>query len=169
MLAADGMEELGWVALPPQPYAYEVQSTSMMGLVYTVDLDAYICSCASFPRIEYCKHIAAVQKLTQLSEAGSGLLLNSAMQNTQLSGTNKDEPGVLCSMGRPIDPNPLQSSLSTQSLIFIQLTNTRTPLASRPSHGILETDPSHYSPAPPVLATKHLNGERNRASVQQDA
>jgi len=41
---------------------YQVLSGSKPGVDYRVDLDAYDCSCLSFPTICFCKHICAVQK-----------------------------------------------------------------------------------------------------------
>ena len=44
-----------------EPDVYQVQSGSNPDVFYRVDLDAYDCSCLSFPAICFCKHICAVQ------------------------------------------------------------------------------------------------------------
>ncbi|KAF8056883.1 hypothetical protein FPV67DRAFT_1364408, partial [Lyophyllum atratum] len=40
---------------------YLVQSQTKPGVSYRIDLDAYDCTCLSFPLIYFCKHICAVQ------------------------------------------------------------------------------------------------------------
>ncbi|KAG8916885.1 hypothetical protein FRC02_003492 [Tulasnella sp. 418] len=40
---------------------YTVRSQSDPSCSYDVDMDAFICTCLSFPAIKFCKHIAAIQ------------------------------------------------------------------------------------------------------------
>lgn len=43
---------------------FRVASQSKAGTFYDVDLDAYTCTCPSFPLISYCKHLAATERHT---------------------------------------------------------------------------------------------------------
>jgi hypothetical protein len=54
-------------ALPEEEKVYLVKSQSKSDIKYRVDLEAYDCSCLSFPTICFCKHICAVQ--THFQEA----------------------------------------------------------------------------------------------------
>ncbi|KAJ7572766.1 hypothetical protein C8J56DRAFT_735799, partial [Mycena floridula] len=53
---------------PGQTYRVKSQSGSYH---YDVDLDAYHCSCLSFPLLSFCKHICAVQTLFPSDEGVS--------------------------------------------------------------------------------------------------
>ncbi|KAJ7645737.1 hypothetical protein B0H17DRAFT_1215974 [Mycena rosella] len=45
----------------PDTRKFRVRSQSDPAIVYNVDLDAYDCTCLSFPLIRFCKHMCAVQ------------------------------------------------------------------------------------------------------------
>ncbi len=50
---------------------FHVASQTSLGCIYVVDTQALICDCLDFPRIQFCKHLAAVQThITQISESG---------------------------------------------------------------------------------------------------
>ncbi|KAJ7732434.1 hypothetical protein B0H16DRAFT_1328742, partial [Mycena metata] len=49
------------IQLDPETGKYIVRSQSDDEIFYEVDLDAYDCTCLSFPLIRFCKHICAVQ------------------------------------------------------------------------------------------------------------
>ncbi|KAJ7033912.1 hypothetical protein C8F04DRAFT_1103184, partial [Mycena alexandri] len=49
------------IQLDPETGKYIVRSQSDNEIFYEVDLDAYDCTCLSFPLIRFCKHICAVQ------------------------------------------------------------------------------------------------------------
>jgi hypothetical protein len=49
------------IQLDPETSKYVVRSQSDPDIFYEVDLDAYDCTCLSFPLIRFCKHICAFQ------------------------------------------------------------------------------------------------------------
>ncbi|KAJ7154347.1 hypothetical protein C8R43DRAFT_885158 [Mycena crocata] len=49
------------IQLDPETRKYIIRSLSDPDIFYEVDLDAYDCTCLSFPLIRFCKHVCAVQ------------------------------------------------------------------------------------------------------------
>ncbi|KAJ3529131.1 hypothetical protein NMY22_g9127 [Coprinellus aureogranulatus] len=54
-------EDIEQSILPNEEHIFTVRSQTNADIFYTVDLDAYACTCPSFPTVLLCKHIHAVQ------------------------------------------------------------------------------------------------------------
>lgn len=84
---------------------FQVQSQSDKNRIYEVDIAAFSCSCAYYPTLRYCKHIAAVQltfpSLTSPIEEATTASGNSRQSLAQLS---TPEPSDLPAMNTTMPP-----------------------------------------------------------------
>ncbi|KAJ7757388.1 hypothetical protein DFH07DRAFT_958746 [Mycena maculata] len=117
---------------------YRVQSQSDPSHYYSVDIEAYTCDCLSFPLIDFCKHVCAVQRLfPEMEQEVPVSSLGNVSAAPTSSDSDEDESG---------DEEDLSQASNTEDPRILDLINSLQHLAVR-------TRPSYFNDS--LMVLKH--------------
>ncbi|KAJ7436515.1 hypothetical protein B0H11DRAFT_1754820 [Mycena galericulata] len=120
---------------------YRVQSQSDPSHYYSVDIEAYTCDCLSFPLIDFCKHIGAVQRLfPEVAQEVPVSSLGNVSAAPTSSDSDEDESG---------DEEDLSQASITEDPRILDLINSLQHLAVRTRL----SPPSYFNDS--LLVLKH--------------
>ncbi|SJL09304.1 uncharacterized protein ARMOST_12681 [Armillaria ostoyae] len=122
---------------PDAKQFFFVASQSDPTMHYTVDVSSYHCNCKSFPHINYCKHICAVQNHfpeALLRSQSPSLLLRSSDSDT----TNAINSAITFSQNTSIEPSQPALEQEFAGQVASQLQNLAEYLKSNGSSQVME-------------------------------